>query len=129
MVIVKYLGTFFLAIFCAFASLAAANDLGVPAHIMAQTVSPTNGSPIMSEEINSECFTGYVINFRDVNTALDHKNIPFGYIEECFDETAAIPLHIDGDKIIWSFAPSLDRFSLNPIDDIKNLQVVLKYRF
>jgi hypothetical protein len=129
MVLEKYLGTFFLVIFCASASLAAVHDLGVPAHIIALTVSPANGSTIMSEESNNECFAGYDINFRDVILALDHKNMPFGFIKECFDETAAIPLQLDGDKIIWSLAPSLGRFSLNPIDDIKNLQVVLKYRF
>jgi len=79
--------------------------------------------------MNRDCFTGYFTNVSSVIIALERKDMSVGSMNECFEETAAITLHKDGDKIIWSLAPSLAMFSLNPIDDIKNLQVLLQYRF
>ena len=112
------------------ASLAVTNDLSLSSDTIAQAIHPTNGSPIKTPvRINSECFTGYSTNFSNVIIALEHEDMPVGSMNECFEETAAITLHKDGDRIIWSLAPSLARFSLNPIDTIKNLQVLLQYRF
>lgn len=126
----KYLAAFFLVMFYASASPAAMNDLSLSSDTIAQTMHATNESPIKASiGINSECFTGYFTNFSSVIIALEHKAMPVGSMNACFEETAAITLHKGGDKIIWSLAPSLGRFSLNPIDDIKNLQVLLQYRF
>lgn len=127
----KYLAALILATFFASASLAAADDLSLQSDTVSRTMHPTNESPTkISSGINSECFTGYFINLRSVIAAPERKDMPVGSMNECFEDTAAITLHKDGDKIIWSLVPSLlGRFSLNPIDDIKNLQVVLKYRF
>lgn len=61
-------------------------------------------------------------------SALERKDIPVGSMKESLEEAVAIALHRDGDKI-WSLAPSLCKVSLNPIDDIKNLQVLLQYRY
>jgi hypothetical protein len=120
----------FLFMFCASASLAATNDLNMLSDTVAQTIHRTNESPIKtSVGINSECCTGYFTNFSSVIIAPESNDVPVGLMNECFEETATITLHKDGDKIIWSLAPSLGRFSLNPIDVIKNLQVQLQYRF
>ncbi len=58
----------------------------------------------------------------------ERKDIPATRYE-CLDETPAIALHKHGDDTIWSLAPSLSKVSLNPIDDIKNLQVLFHFRF
>ena len=60
---------------------------------------------------------------------MEGKDLAFGSMNECFEETAVITLRKEGDEIMWGLAPSLGKFSLNPIDDIKNLQVLLQYRF
>jgi hypothetical protein len=125
-----YLTTFFLVTFYASASLAVVNDPGLPFDTAAQTMPPTNMQPInISASINSECFTGYYTNFQSVITALERNDVPVGSVKESFEATAAIALHRHGDKIIWSLAPSLDKVSLNPIEDIKNLHVLLQHRF
>ncbi len=45
------------------------------------------------------------------------------------EETASIPLHKHGSTTIWSLAPEPGKLSLNPIDMIKNIHLVLQYRF
>jgi len=123
----KYLVALFLIMICASASLAAANDPGL---FSALTMHPTNDSPkYISVAINSDCFAGYFTKFTRVSTALEHMDMPISSVSECFEETSTITLHKDGDKIIWSLAPSLSKYSLNPIDDIRNIQVLLRYRF
>jgi hypothetical protein len=125
----KIISAFYLVIFYASASLAAANGMSLPSDTIAQTMHPTNESPITSEGIDRKFFTEYFTSFRSVITGVERKDSSVGSMNECFEEIAAISLHKDGDKIIWSVAPSLLRISLNPIEDIKNLQVLLRYRF
>jgi hypothetical protein len=123
----KYLVALFLIMIYASASLAAANDPGL---FSAMTMHPTNDSPKnISVEINSDCFAGYFTKFTSLSTDLEHMDMPISWVSECFEETSTITLHKDGDKIIWGLAPSLSRYSLNPIDDIRNIQVLLRYRF
>jgi hypothetical protein len=125
----KYTAAIFLVMFFASATLAAANNLSLQSDTIAQTMHPTNETSIKtSTDINSACSTGYLTNFGSALTVLERKGMPAGSLNECFNETAAIALHKDGDKIIWSLTPSLDRFSFNPIDDIKKLQVLLQYK-
>jgi hypothetical protein len=91
---------------------------------------PANEPPLQtSGELNSEGVTDYFKNFRTMITAPEHPDMPETSMKESFEETVAITLHKDDDKIIWSLAPSLRKFSLDPIEDINNLQLVLKYRF
>ena len=126
----KYLTAFFLVIFYASASLAEVSDPGLPFVTAAQTTHPTDLPTIdISAGINSECFTGYYTNLQSVITALERNDVPVGSMKESFEETAAIALHKHGEKIIWSLAPSLDKVSLNPIEDFKNLHVLLQHRF
>jgi hypothetical protein len=79
--------------------------------------------------INSDCFTGYFTKFRSVSAALERRDMPIVPTSESLEEAAAITLHKDGDKGIWSLAPSLCKYSFNLLDDIKNFQVLLRYRF
>lgn len=125
----KYRAAIFFVMFFVFTTLASANNLRLQSDTIAQTTPPANEIPIeTSADINSECFPEYLTNFGSAITVLERKEMPVGSLNECFKKTAAIALHKDGDKIIWSLAPSLGKFSLNPIDDIKNLQVLLQYR-
>ncbi len=127
----KYLAAFFIAMFFATASLAAANDVGLQsASGIAQAMEPAYEPPTKtSVGISSGCFAGNSTNLGGVNAAFAGKDISSGSLNECFEHSAALPLSKDGDKVIWSLVPSFDRVSLNPIDDIKNIQIVLKYRF
>ncbi len=123
----KYLAALFFIIIYASASLAATNELGL---YSALTMHPANDSPKnISVEINGDGFAGYFTKFASLSAALEHKDMPVSSVNESFEETAAISLHKDGDKTIWSLIPSLSRYSLNPIDDIKNIQVLLQYKF
>ena len=126
----KISGILFLVIFSASNSLAASNDLSLLSDTLAKTIYQTNESLIKTPAgINSKCFVGYSINFSSAIDEPDRNDMPFGPVNECFEDTAAIALHRDGDQVIWSLAPSLDWFSLNPMDNIKNLRVQLQYRF
>ena len=126
----KYSATIFLVIFCASASVAAANDLSLQSDTNAEAAFPENEpTGQTSEGLTSEYFTEYFENFKITIPAPEHPDMPVSSLSESIEESAAIILHKDGDKVIWSLAPSLKKFSLNPIDDINNLQVVLKYRF
>ena len=126
----KYLAAFLLVMFYASVSLAAADDMSLQSDTIAQTMQPTNEPSIKTAAgISSDCFIGCFANIRSEITVLERKDMPVGSMNESFEQATSITLRKDGDKIIWSLVPSLDRFSLNPIDDIKNIQVVLKYRF
>ena len=122
----KYSAALFLIMICASASFAAADDLGL---FSALTMHPTDSLNNISVEINSDCFAGYFTKFTSASAAPEHKDTPISSVSECFEEAASITLHKDGDKIIWSLVPSLSRYSLDPIDDLKNIQVLLRYRF
>ena len=114
---------------CASASLAAANEPGM-SNTAAQTMHPTIDSlQNISVGINSDCFAGYFTKFKSVSAAPERKDMPIVPASESLEEAAAITLHKDGDKGIWSLAPALGKYSFNLLDDIKNFQVLLRYRF
>jgi hypothetical protein len=128
----KYSAVFYLVMFFASSSPAAATSPDLPSVTIARTMRPTNESSVKtSVGIDSECFTGYVTNFRIVIADPERRdNMPVGSINECFEEPAPLALHKDGDKIIWSLAPSLAKLSLNPTDDSKKLPLLLlQYSF
>ncbi len=129
--LLKCLVAFFLVTIYAPAVLGAANELSLlPSDIISHTMNLANPSPIKKSVWNSnECFPGYFANDKSVSISMEGKDLAFGSMNECFEETAVITLRKEGDEIMWGLAPSLGKFSLNPIDDIKNLQVLLQYRF
>ena len=116
-----YLAVFFFVMLFASASLAAANGPGLPSDTINQTMHPTNDVSIKTSlGIDSKCSTGY---------GLAGGDMPVGSMNGCFNDSVAIPLLKNGDKSIWSIAPSISKFSLNPIDDIKRVQVMLQFSF
>jgi hypothetical protein len=128
--LLKYSATIVLVIFCASASLAAANDPSLKSDTDAQTMHPGSEPPIQtSGGLTSECFSESFENIGIMITAPEHPNMPVGSMNESVEESVAIALHKDGENIIWSLAPVLGTISLKPIDNINNLQILLKYRF
>ncbi len=123
----KYITALFLVMIYASASCAATNDLDLFSAPMAYPKDDSSNN--ISVEINSDCFAGYFTNSTDVNTAPEHKDMPVSSVSECLEEAVSIALRKDGTTIIWSLVPVLSTYSLNPIDDIKNIQVLLQYRF
>jgi hypothetical protein len=123
-----YLAAFYLFLFFASASPAAANGSGLPSDTIAPTMNPKNESSIKTSlGIGSECSNGYFTLFRSEVIVQERREVPVVLMNECFKETPAIALHKDGNKIIWSLAPSFSKFSLDPMEDIKKLQVMLQY--
>jgi hypothetical protein len=122
-----YLATFYLVLFFASASLAA-NGPGLPSDTIAQTMHPKNELSInTSVGIDNDYFTGYFTNSRSAIIDLERRRMPVGSTNESFEETPALALQKDGDKIIWSLAPLLSKLSIDPVDNNKKLQVLLQY--
>lgn len=125
----KYVLALFLLMIFIFASssFAAANDPGL---VSALTMHPTNDPPQnISVVIDNDWFAGFFTKFARASTALEHEGTSIIPADEYFGEAAAITLHKDYDKITWSLVPSLSNYSLNLVDDIKNVRVLLRYRF
>lgn len=118
----KYSALFFLIMIFT-SSLAGANDLALSS---ALAMHPIN-SPL--NNISAGCFPGRFVESTRKGAALEREDTLVSSESNCFKENAAIPLHKDGKEIVWSLAPSLSKFSLDPLDVIKNVQVLLQYRF
>lgn len=117
---------FFIAI-CASSSIAVANSIGL---FSAQKMNSTNAlSNNTSMGFNNDFFAGDFTKFTSTSFALEYKDISASPMSQYLQDITAISLQKDHDKIIWSLAPSLSTYSLNPIDDIKNVQVLLRYKF
>ena len=117
----------FLIAICALTSIAEANSIG---SFFAQKINTTNVlSNNTSTGVNTDFFAGDFTKFTSASSALEYRDMSAGPVRQYFQDITAIALHKDHDQIIWSLAPSLSTYSLNPIDDIKNVQVLLRYRF
>ena len=123
----KSLIVVFLIAICAFTSIAEANSIG---SLFAQKINATNVlSNNASMGVNNDFFAGDFTKFTSASSALEYRDMSASPVSQYFQDITAISLHKDHDKIIWSLAPSLSTYSLNPIDDIKNVQVLLRYNF
>ena len=122
----KYLAALVLVLI-ATSSFAGENDPGLSSAFM---MHPSKGPTAnVSEEIKS-CFTDcFTISTRRESTTLESRDMDFNPISEALDEAVAITLSKDGDQVIWSLAPTLSTVSLDPKDVIRNVQVLLRYRF
>ena len=120
----KYLAVAFLV--AIFASFAEANDLVLSSALIKH---PTSGAHNrISSDINTGCFSDHFSNLTSASACLHYKDRYFGSVDDHGAGTA-ITLHKHGEDVIWSLAPSLSKFSLDPLDVIKNVQVLLQYRF
>ncbi len=129
----KYLVVFLLVTFSAAASLAAENDFSLESNTPSQAINQTSESSSASMRVNNLCLSSYVTNFGTAVTNVGRRGTADS-MYECFEDATPttplhIPLHKDDGQVIWSLTPTFSRVTFNPIDDIRNLQVVLKYRF
>jgi hypothetical protein len=123
----KFIITILFISICAFTSIAEANSRGLFSY---QKLNSTNYlSENQSSGTNSDLFDYNIINFTAVSSTFQHENKSTSSLRKFFEDITAISLQKDHDNVIWSLTPSLNTFSLNPIDDIKNVQVLLRYRF
>lgn len=80
--------------------------------------------------INSDWFADDFTKLTALNkTTVENKDIHFKSVREYFEDITAISLHKGGDQAAWSLTTSLGKNSLNPINDLKNFQVFLRYKF
>jgi len=123
----KYLIAVFLIAICTSTSDALANSVGLfSAQKMNQTDALLNNTSV---GINNDFFAGQYTKLASASFAHEYKEISASPVSQYFEDITTISLHKDHDKITWSLAPSLNTYSLNPIDDIKNVQVLLQYKF
>jgi len=117
----------FLIAICASASVAVANSIGL---FSAQKMDPTSAlSNDTSTGFNNDFFTDDFTKFTSKSPTPEYRDTSASPLSKYFQDITAISLQKDHDKIIWSLAPSLSTYSLNPIDDIKNVQVLFRYKF
>jgi len=123
----KSLMVVFLIAICASASIAAANGTGL---FSAQKMDPTSAlSNDTSTGFNNDFFTDDFTKFTSKSPTPEYRDTSAGPLSKYLQDITAISLQKDHDKIIWSLSPSLSTYSLNPIDDIKNVQVLFRYKF
>ena len=79
---------------------------------------------------NDSCFIGYFTSLGSIFGSLDKKNNLLSVsADECFSDKAAITVGKYGDNMTWSFVPLFDASGFNPVDVIKNFQVMWQYKF
>jgi len=128
-----YLTIFYIIIFFAAVPCTAGDNIDLLSYEtntpMSSLASNLNNSP-SSFFTNDSCFTGYFTSLSSLFSNLDKKNNLFSVsADECFEDKAAITVGKNGDKITWSFVPLFDASGFNPIDAIKNFQVMWQYKF
>ncbi len=124
----------FLVICCASLAAAAAK----PADRLTDSISPSTRPTIDPTTeawavINNPYSTGDVTDFRSAITAPSRGDTSLGpaieYLKDYFRGTANDARHKEGEESRWSLSPSPGRLSLNPLTDIKNMVMLLQYRF
>jgi len=106
---------------------AATNDPGL-SHSLIMNQS-TDSSKNVSLAINSEWLAGDLPKLTSASFTSERRNVPFINVREYFENIAAVSLLKDHDNAVWSLAPSFGKYSINPLNDLKNVQVLLRYRF
>ena len=121
----RFLAGIFLIMIYASTSLAAVNNESLSSALIMNP--PKDSSNYISMTINSDWFANDFTKFTPSTTsARTYKPVN---LREFFEKISAISLSKDSDKGIWSLSPTLSKYSLNPVNDIKNIQVLLRYRF
>ena len=112
--------------YAAFARAATDNGSLSSAPIM----NPTGASSKnITMEINSDWFAGDLTKLTSASFTSERRNVPLIDVREYFENLAAVSLLKDRDNAVWSLAPSFGKYSINPLNDLKNVQVLLQYRF
>jgi hypothetical protein len=132
----EYLTMFYIVIFFTAAPCAAGNNINLmsnetntPMNSLSGNFNKVDDSPSSLFTYDS-CFTGYFTSLSSLFGNLTKKNNSFSVsADECFGDNAAITIGKYGDNVTWSFVPLFDASGFNPVDAIKNFQVMWQYRF
>jgi hypothetical protein len=104
-------------------------ETNTPMSIISNNLTKTNDLP-SSLSTNDSYFTGYFTGARHLFGYLDKKyNLSPVTVEECLVDKTAITIGKYGDKITWRFVPLFDASGYNPIDAIKNFELMCQFRF
>ena len=132
----EYLAIFYVIFFFTAAPCTAGDNINVMSYetdtimnTLSNNLTKTNDPPL-SLFTNDSCFTGYCTSLKNLFGNLDKKyNLLSVSVDECFGDKAAITIGKYGDHITWSFVPLFDASGYDPIDAIKNFQVMCQFRF
>ena len=132
----EYLAIFYIVIFFTAAPCSAGDSIDL---ISNETTTPKNSLSSDFNEMNDStsslfsndfCFTGYFTSLGSLFGNLSKKNNSFSVsADECFGDNAGITVSTYGDNMKWSFVPLFNASGFNPIDAIKNFQIMWQYRF
>ncbi len=130
----KYCIVLFLVICCSSVAAAATKQVDQLTDSFFPTTQPThNPTTAAGISINDEYFRGFVTDFRSAITAPSRGDMSVGsvkeYLKDYFRGKATVELNKDGEESRWSLAPSLGKLSLNPLTNIKNMVMLLQYKF
>ena len=115
-------------ILCVAPVVAATNDPGVSSSLMMNQ--STDSTRNISMAINNDWFAGDFTKLTSLNkTTTEHNDIYFKSVREYFEDITDISLHKGSDQAVWSLTTSFGKYSLNPINGLKNFQVFLRYKF
>jgi hypothetical protein len=96
-------------------------------------VCPAKGTPAEAlVDITSEYSQGMHVDFSGQATAPAPREIaldsPTDFSSKYFRQQLTLPFY-DSKETKWCLAPLSDNFSFNPMTDIRNLKVLLQYKF
>ena len=120
----------YFVLFHSIAAFGVTNEVVLPDDAAAQVREAS--VPVTQEtfaDIGIDSIKGYYMPSPGVITVSEHHDVTVGPASAMLKEKTAIILHKDGTEIRWSLAPMLSKLSLNPIENIKNLEWMLEYRF
>jgi hypothetical protein len=132
----EYIAIFYIIIIFTVAPCAAGDNVNLISdetntqiNILSNNLTKTDDLP-SSLSTNDSYITGYFAGARNLFGYLDKKyNLLSVSVDDCFVDKSALTIGKYGDKITWSFVPLFDTSSYNPIDAVKNFQVMCRFRF
>ncbi len=133
----KILPVLFLCMFYASLALAAVDQKSSSQNTNFPWVVPTNGSPVPAlTDITTEYSKGMPADFggktnaavRLLLAAFPDPSIDPNPAAEYFRDLSTFTFYDDKDTR-WNLAPLSDKFTMNPLTDIRNVEVLLQYKY
>lgn len=123
----------FLFIFPASLVLAADDQTNTSQDAIAERVWPTHGTPLAALiDITTAYAKGKLTDIKGEDKAPVRGEAPLDgatdFSKKYFGERSTFTV-FEGGETRWGLAPLSDKFSLNPMTDIMNLEVLLQYKF
>ena len=110
---------------CAASASAATNDLS---SVLAMNPA-SDAIKNIDVTVANDLFAGDSRKLTSASFISEHKYTPLINVREYFENLSAVSLFKNRDNSVWSLAPSFGKYSANPLSDLKNVQVLLRYKF